>query len=133
VQVSLLGPLRVEIESGDVVIAAAKERSLLAALALKPGRVVGTDALVDALWGDAPPATARKTLQTYVSNLRRALGSDVIVTEPTGYALRVDADAVDVSRFRALVRAGADTLRAGLIDGARDRWLRRWRSGGVNP
>jgi DNA-binding SARP family transcriptional activator len=61
VQVSLLGPLRVDVESGDVVIAAAKERSLLAALALNPGRVVSVDVLVDALWGDTPPATGRRS------------------------------------------------------------------------
>ena len=120
-QVSLLGPLRVQVDSGDVVIAAAKERSLLAALALNPGRVVGTDALIDALWGDRPPATGRKTLQMYVVNLRRALGSDLILTAPAGYLLRLDADAVDVGRFRALVRAGEDALRAGLIDRARQR------------
>jgi DNA-binding SARP family transcriptional activator/pimeloyl-ACP methyl ester carboxylesterase len=139
VQVSLLGPLRVEIESGEVVIAAAKERSLLAALALNAGRVVGTGLLVDALWGDAPPATARKTLQTYVSNLRRALGSDVVVTEPTGYLLRIDADAVDVGRFRALVRAGEDALRRGATDRAREalsKAVAQWRGeplAGVAP
>jgi DNA-binding SARP family transcriptional activator/pimeloyl-ACP methyl ester carboxylesterase len=139
VQVSLLGPLRIETESGEVVIASAKERSLLAALALNAEHVVGADALVDALWGDAPPATARKTLQTYVSNLRRALGPDVLVTEPTGYVLRIDAAAVDVGRFRALIRAGEDALRRGSIDQARDAlWkaLAQWRGeplAGVAP
>jgi DNA-binding SARP family transcriptional activator/pimeloyl-ACP methyl ester carboxylesterase len=139
VQVSLLGPLRIETESGEVAIAAAKERSLLAALALSARHVVGADALVDALWGDAPPATARKTLQTYVSNLRRALGPDVLLTESTGYVLSIDADAVDVGRFRALVRAGEDALRRGSIDRARDALgeaLAQWRGeplAGVAP
>jgi DNA-binding SARP family transcriptional activator/pimeloyl-ACP methyl ester carboxylesterase len=139
VQVSLLGPLRIETESGEVVIAAAKERSLLAALALNAGHVVGADALVDALWGDAPPATARKTLQTYVSNLRRALGADVLVTESTGYLLRIDADAVDVGRFRALVRAGEDALLRGSNSQAREalsKALAEWRGeplAGVAP
>ena len=138
-QVSLLGPLRVQVDSGDVVIAAAKERSLLAALALNAGRVVGTDVLLDALWGDAPPATGRKTLQTYVANLRRALGSGLIVTEPAGYLLRIDADAVDVGRFRALVRAGEEALRAGSVDRARGRLgeaVAQWRGeplAGVAP
>ena len=120
-RVSLLGPLRVEIGSNHVVLAAAKERSLLTALALNAGRVVGGDVLVDALWGDAPPATARKTLQTYVSNIRRTLGCDVVVTEATGYLLRVASDDVDVGRFRALVREGEDALRRGEVDRARDR------------
>jgi DNA-binding SARP family transcriptional activator/pimeloyl-ACP methyl ester carboxylesterase len=119
VRVSLLGSLRVEMESGEVAVAAAKERSLLAVLALNAGQAVGPDALVDALWGDTPPATARKTLQTYVSNLRRALGSDVVVTEATGYLLRADGDAVDVSRFRTLVHAGEDALQRGQVERAR--------------
>ena len=76
VQVSLLGPVRVEIASGEVVIAAAKERALLTALALNPGRAVGIDVLVDALWGDAPPVTARKTLQTYVMNWASPVEAD---------------------------------------------------------
>jgi DNA-binding SARP family transcriptional activator/pimeloyl-ACP methyl ester carboxylesterase len=139
VQVSLLGPLRVDMESGEVVLPAAKERSLLAVLALNAGHVVGADALVDTLWGDAPPATARKTLQTYVSNLRRTMGSDVLVTEGAGYRLRVDADSVDVCRFRTLVRAGEEALRRGLIHRARDelgRAVGLWRGellGGVAP
>ena len=98
-------------ESGEVVVLpAAKERSLLAVLALNAGHVVGADALVDTLWGDTPPATARKTLQTYVSNLRRTVGFDVLVTEGAGYRLRVDADAVDVWRFRTLIQAGEEAL-----------------------
>jgi DNA-binding SARP family transcriptional activator len=120
VRVCLLGPLRVEIGCGEVVFAAAKERSLLAALALNARHVVGPDALVDALWGDAPPATARKTLQTYVSNLRRTLGSEFVVTEATGYLLRVASDDVDATRFRSLVRVGEDALRRGSIDQARE-------------
>ena len=62
--------------------------------------------LITALWGDDPPSAARKTLQTYVWNLRQAFGGDIIATAARGYALRVDPDDVDVSRFRALVRGG---------------------------
>ncbi len=119
VRVSLLGPLELDDVPGSVVLSAAKERSLLSALALRPGSIVPTDALIAALWGDDPPAAARKTLQTYVWNLRQALGSDTISTEPTGYALRVDADDVDVTRFRALVRAGAAAARDGPASTAR--------------
>lgn len=71
-RISLLGPLVVESdEGGAMVLNAAKERSLLTVLALSPGRDVGTDTLMWALWGDQPPAAARKTLQTYVWNLRQ--------------------------------------------------------------
>jgi DNA-binding SARP family transcriptional activator/pimeloyl-ACP methyl ester carboxylesterase len=128
--VSVLGPVKVEDGSGEVVLGAAKERSLLAVLALNAGSVVGAERLIDALWGDAPPASARKTLQTYVSNIRRALGSDVVATEPTGYVLRVSADAVDVGRFRALVRGGEDALREGSTGRARETLaeaIRLWR------
>lgn len=110
-RVSLLGTLQVEGGHGPVVLGAAKERSLLSALALRPGSVVATDSLIVALWGDEPPATARKTLQTYVWNLRQALGADVIGTDPQGYALHVAPDDVDVCRFRTLVRQGEDALR----------------------
>jgi DNA-binding SARP family transcriptional activator/pimeloyl-ACP methyl ester carboxylesterase len=136
----LLGPIKVEAgSSGEVVLGAAKERSLLAALALSPGVVVSADALVSALWGEAPPATARKTLQTYVSNLRRALGSEVVATDPSGYALRVAPDDVDVARFRALVREGEAALRDGSAARARDALARAillWRGepfSGVGP
>ena len=84
VRISLLGPLQVEGEPGTVVLGAAKERSLLSALALTPGSIVSTDALIAALWGDDPPAAARKTLQTYVWNLRQALGADVDLHRAAG-------------------------------------------------
>ncbi len=114
VQVSLLGPLKVQVEAGEVTLGAAKERSLLAALALCPGVVLSPDSLVVALWGEAPPASARKTLQTYVSNVRRTLGADVVGTDSAGYVLRVAPDDVDVTRFRSLVREGEAALRGGV-------------------
>jgi DNA-binding SARP family transcriptional activator/pimeloyl-ACP methyl ester carboxylesterase len=96
-----------------VELSAAKERSLLSTLALSPGHTVSTDALITALWGDDPPSAARKTLQTYVWNLRRSLGADVIATEPAGYTLRIAPADVDVGRFRALVRDGDVAMNAG--------------------
>ena len=120
-RVDLLGPLRVDSESGEVVLGAAKERSLLAALALSPDRIVSFATLTDALWGDSPPATARKTLQTYVSNIRRALGAEVIATAASGYILRIATDEVDVGRFRALVHAGEEALRSGSTQRAREK------------
>ena len=113
VRVSLLGPLEVQAEAGEVTLGAAKERSLVAALALSPGVVLSPDSLVAALWGEAPPVSARKTLQTYVSNVRRTLGADLVGTDPAGYVLRVAPDDVDVTRFRSLVREGEDALRCG--------------------
>lgn len=71
------------------------------------------DSLIAALWGDDPPATARKTLQTYVWNLRQSLGDAMITTEAPGYALGIAPGDVDVGRFRALVRDGEEALSAG--------------------
>ncbi len=99
---------------------AAKERSLVAALALAGGATVSIDSLIASLWGEEPPGAARKTLQTYVWNLRRALSSERIITEPVGYRLRISRDEVDVHRFRALVREGDEALRAGRVDRARE-------------
>lgn len=130
VRISLLGPLRVDGDHGPVLVNAAKERSALATLALNPGEVVSTDVLIAAIWGDDPPPAARKTLQTYVWNLRRALGSDRIATEHAGYTLRIDGDDVDVGRFRALVRAALDARTRSDGEGERTRLveaLRLWR------
>lgn len=119
-RVRLLGSVEVESDDGRlVVLGAAKERSLVAALALAGGRAVATDSLIWALWGDDPPAAARKTLQTYVWNLRQALGPDSVVTEPAGYRLRIGPGDVDIDRFRALVGEGDDALRKGEVARAR--------------
>jgi DNA-binding SARP family transcriptional activator/tetratricopeptide (TPR) repeat protein len=112
--VNLLGPVRVDQAEGfEVALDSAKDRSLLAALALRPGSVVAVDALVDAIWGESAPPSARKTLQTYVSNLRRALGPGAIVTHPSGYSLKLGPEDTDVGCFRTLVREGEQALKAG--------------------
>jgi len=111
--------MHVDGELGTVRIGAAKERSLLATLALTPRRTVSTDVLITALWGDEPPSSARKTLQTYVWNLRQAFGNEIIATDPAGYALCVDPDDVDVARFRALVQRAEGAGRAGDVERAR--------------
>ena len=119
-RISLLGPVEVEGNTGGAIrVNAAKERSLLATLALSAGRDVGTDTLMWALWGDEPPAAARKTLQTYVWNLRQAFGSERIETRPTGYRLSVPEDAVDVTTFRQLISRGDTAMRRGEVSQAR--------------
>lgn len=77
---------------------------LLAALLAHQGQSVGTDGLIDILWGEHPPPTAIKTLQKYVSQLRKELG-EVLVTRPRGYALQVRHDQVDAQRFEEMVAA----------------------------
>ena len=131
-QIRLLGPVEADDAAGRTVpIAGARLRALLARLALDAGRPVGTDRLVDALWGDEPPAGAGNALQSLVSRLRRALPDGAAIRAvPAGYQLDVAPDAVDVRRFAALHGDGRQRLRTGDPAGAADRLqaaLRLWR------
>ncbi|QYG95238.1 AAA family ATPase [Iamia sp. SCSIO 61187] len=108
ITVRLLGPVEVDVAGEPLGLRARLPRNLLVALALQPGRVVGTDALVTALWGDTPPDSALGTLQSYVSTLRRALGDrerdqPVLDRRGDGYVLVVPPDAVDTVRFEQMV------------------------------
>ena len=100
----LLGPLEAVVDGTPVQLAAAKPRALLALLLLNRNRVVSTEGLIDELWGDDPPAQATKTLQVYVSQLRKALGTERLLTRPPGYLLRVDEGELDLDRFEQLIQ-----------------------------
>jgi DNA-binding SARP family transcriptional activator/tetratricopeptide (TPR) repeat protein len=102
----ILGPLEVFDEGRSVDVGAAKQRALLAVLLLNANRVVSSDRLIEALWGERAPGTAPKALQVYVSQLRKALGRDRILTRAPGYELRVDAGELDLDRFQALDSEG---------------------------
>src|SRR3954452_16467819 len=100
----LLGPLEVVGDDGEPLpLGGQKQRAVLALLLLRANRVVATDFLVDALWGENPPRTATTSLQNSISALRRLLGQDVLETRAPGYRLRVDADSLDLERFQRLV------------------------------
>ena len=99
----VLGPLEAVADGRVVALKAAKPRALLAMLLLHAGEPVPSDRLIEDLWADHPPATAAKVLQTYVSQLRRALGKDSIVTGPSGYKLQIEPDCLDLHRFERLV------------------------------
>jgi predicted ATPase/DNA-binding SARP family transcriptional activator len=106
------------------------EMLLLARLSLSPGNPVSADTLVDELWDEAPPATARKILQKYVSGLRRRLGSDRIRSEHQGYALAIPRGAVDVGRFERLTHGARAARTSGLIGAAErlyEEALKLWR------
>jgi predicted ATPase/DNA-binding SARP family transcriptional activator len=107
-RIGLLGELEVLDDEGRAVpVAGAKLRALLAVLALHVGRVVPADQLIAALWGEAPPAGVRNSLQGLVSKLRRTLGAaEVVVMRGDGYALELPADATDVARFEAMAAEG---------------------------
>ncbi|HEY5661168.1 MAG TPA: AfsR/SARP family transcriptional regulator [Gaiellaceae bacterium] len=100
----LLGPLEAVVDGRPVALAAAKPRALLALLLLERNHVVSNDRLIDELWGEAPPGQATKTLQVYVSQLRKALGAERLVTRPPGYLLRVEDGELDLERFEELTK-----------------------------
>ncbi len=121
---SVLGPLRVSNGADPVEVRGAKERTLLAHLIASSGRMVPTSDLIDSLWGEQPPRSAAKSLQTYVLRLRNALepgrnGSPtVLVTEGPGYRLVMERSAVDAERFAALVALGRRALADGRAEAA---------------
>ncbi len=125
VEVRLLGPLEVDVDGCQVELRRQKQRALLALLALRAGEVVSTDRLVDELWGETPPKAAFGSLQNLVSELRKALTPDVLVTRAPGYLLDIERDAVDAHRFERLTReageAGAEQ-RAALLRQALALW-----------
>jgi DNA-binding SARP family transcriptional activator len=98
----ILGPLEVSEGGRPVDVTGGKQRALLAMLLLNANRVVSVERLVDGLWDDDPPETAPKAVQVYVSQLRKLLGHDRVVTKTPGYVLNVDEDELDVDRFRRL-------------------------------
>jgi peptide/nickel transport system substrate-binding protein len=103
VEFAILGPVEVRHDGDTVPVGGPKQRALLAMLLLADGTPVSRDALIEGLWGERPPATAGQTLDSYLSRLRRTLGSDRIERRPPGYALRVAPDELDRGRFERLV------------------------------
>src|SRR3954452_17802485 len=99
----ILGPLEVVDETGPLLLGGLKQRAVLAVLLLEAPKAVSTDRLIEALWAEQPPRTAATSLQNFISQLRKALGADVLVTKPPGYALAIRPEQVDLHRFRALV------------------------------
>ena len=127
---SLLGPLTAAVDGAPIELGGQKRRALLAALLLKADEVVTRDDLIDALWGEDPPDTARNTLQVYVSQLRKLLPEGLLETTPAGYRLAIDPGAVDLFEFERLTQAGRSALTIGDAAGAAEtlrRALDLWR------
>ena len=124
--IQVLGPLAVD-GSGRL---GPRDRVVLQALAVRQGRSVTSDELTDALWGDDPPASAHKNLQSCIVRLRKALGADAIETTDDGYRLAAPADGVDARCFEADVATGRELLALGEVDRAAfllERALGLWR------
>ncbi|MEU6238134.1 BTAD domain-containing putative transcriptional regulator, partial [Kitasatospora sp. NPDC047058] len=134
----ILGPLRVTADGRPVDPGPRKQQILLAALLCHANARVSFDTLVEALWDDAPPRTARKNLQVYVSGLRRLVGGEPGAAEPGaagsgsrishqagGYVLHTAAGELDALSFEQRARAGAlgealELWRGSALDGFRD-------------
>src|SRR5262245_37987666 len=100
----VLGPLEVTRERSSVPLGGPKQRAVLAHLIVRANQVVPTDALIDQVWGEEPPESARNVLQTYISHLRSALGTERIEGRTPGYILHLEPFELDAVRFESLVR-----------------------------
>jgi YVTN family beta-propeller protein len=120
VEYRILGPLQVLDGATPVTLGTAKEQALLAVLLLHANEVVSNERLIDELWGEAPPPTARKAVQVYVSQLRKALAvnGSAIETRSAGYVLEVDPECVDATRFAHLVAEARKLQAEGEIEAA---------------
>jgi LuxR family maltose regulon positive regulatory protein len=105
-QVRLFGELEAVAAGVPVPVRGAKQRALLALLALRPGQPVSADRLIDVLWGDGQAANPANALQAQIGQLRRTLGPAAILTTEAGYALDAGPEDVDVVRFEQLVAQG---------------------------
>jgi predicted ATPase/DNA-binding SARP family transcriptional activator len=105
-QVRLFGELEAEQGGVPVPVHGAKQRALLALLAMQRGQPVSADRLIDVLWGEGQAANPANALQAQIGQLRRTFGASAIVTTEAGYALAIGPDDVDVVRFEQLVTEG---------------------------
>jgi DNA-binding SARP family transcriptional activator len=117
----VLGPLEVRRDSRPLTLGAAKQRAVLAILLLHANEVVSRDRLIDDLWGERPPESARNAIQVYVAQLRKVVEPEraqgrpgrVLLTRPGGYLLRVGPNALDAARFETLVADGSAARASG--------------------
>jgi DNA-binding SARP family transcriptional activator len=109
VRISVLGPVRAWSDGQPAALGGQRQRAVLVRLALSGGDPVPVDRLIDDLWNGEPPPSATGTLQSYLSNLRKALGGDPTLIERVGaaYRLVLGEGALDADRFAALVDRAA--------------------------
>ncbi|MEU1790821.1 BTAD domain-containing putative transcriptional regulator [Streptomyces sparsogenes] len=111
---ALLGTTQAHRDDGTpVALGGTRLRVLLTVLALRPGRVHTTGALIGEIWDADPPADGHGALQALVGRLRRALGRDAVRSVPGGYRLCAEPDDVDLHRFERLVTEGTAALEGG--------------------
>ena len=129
-ELALLGPLEVRRAGEPLELGGSRPRALLALLALNRSSVVSSDRIVEDLWGDESPASARHMVAVYVSRLRKRLGEDIVLTRRPGYLLQVGPEQVDAARFERLLAEGREALAdgdAGLATARISEALALWR------
>jgi len=126
-QFNLMGSFEVLGNGRTLTPTATKPRQVLAMLAINAGATVSAEQLIDELWPDGPPSSAKTTVQTYIYHLRKMLspgdacapdkevpwGKEVLGTRPAGYVLAVPRDNVDIFRFQRFMSDGRAALRRG--------------------
>src|SRR5215204_71721 len=116
----ILGNVEVLAGERPLELGGRKPTALLALLALHANGAVSVDRLIDELWGDEPPRTARKSLQVHVWRLRRELADGMLETHANGYALRIERGQVDLYAFEDLAERGRAALDEGRAEEAAD-------------
>jgi DNA-binding SARP family transcriptional activator len=130
--IQVLGPIEITHGGQEIRLAGQHQRALMATLASEAGKVISADQLIDTMWGERPPATARTKLQGYVSAVRKSLGGGPfgtgcwrgvsarwpLVTRPPGYLLSTDGVAVDLLDYRTLLTRAGQELDAGQVAAA---------------
>jgi DNA-binding SARP family transcriptional activator len=122
-RIHILGRLEALDGTRQVELGSFKQRAALGLLLCRANQLVSVSALSDALWNDAPPLSAHKNIQGYISGLRRVLAPDAgirILHSPPGYLIRLPPDRLDALQFREFVRAGRRALRADDTESATD-------------
>ncbi|MFE6525779.1 BTAD domain-containing putative transcriptional regulator [Streptomyces sp. NPDC057794] len=125
---ALLGPVRAWRGERELDLGSPQQRVVLAALLLRRGRPLPLGELIDAVWGQEPPAAAVSVLRTYVSRLRKVLEPDrgpaqrprVLVSVGDGYLLNVPDDGLDLAVFQRRVAQAKRARAAGDVSGAAD-------------
>jgi DNA-binding NarL/FixJ family response regulator/DNA-binding SARP family transcriptional activator len=119
VEFRILGPLEVVDEGEPVPLGRLKERLVLAVLLLHANELVSRERLIEELWGESPPPTARKAVNVYVSQLRKALsqdGLDPIASADGGYRFEVDANGLDAAQVQQLLATARERTGAGDLE-----------------
>ncbi|MER7167308.1 BTAD domain-containing putative transcriptional regulator [Micromonospora sp. NPDC000207] len=115
----ILGPLHVEGAAGPVRIPPGRQEIILASLLMEPGRVVAADRLLDLIWDEAPPDTARTQIQICVSRIRKSFAAAqvaaTVVSRAPGYLLRTGEDTVDLHVFNRRVTAARVLVKEGRL------------------